>query len=169
MVKDILDRLLLLERTEIFSHLNLDELTRIAHILREEELDEKEILFQQGDRGNTAYIVISGTIEIYLPQSPKDQILTTMKEGSFFGEMALLDGEARSASARSTEKTRLFSLDRNSFLKVLKQFPSISLGIISVFSSRLRESNQKHSSMQHALRDFSNAYSRNQSVMDELK
>ncbi len=167
-MNNTLDRVLLLHKTEIFSQLNMDELGQLAGILEEEEFDEGEILFRKGDLGNAAYLVLSGQVEITLPQGRREEILAVMKPGDFFGEMALLDGGTRSAGARCSSAARLYRLNRRDFLRVLNRHPSISLGIISIFSERLRNGNRQLSSLRKALGDFREVYENNRNLMDDL-
>jgi len=157
-MNDFLDRVLFLEKTEIFKNLNLDELSQIAGIMEVEKYDEGEILFLKGDRGNSAYVIMSGKIEIYLPGKKEDHIIVTLSEGDFFGEMALLDGESRSASARTINKCRLYVLNRRNFLNLLNLYPSIALDIIATFSGRIRDGNSKLTQFKNALKGFSDVY-----------
>ena len=167
-MNDILDRVLMLQKTEIFSQLSLDELGQIAHILEEEDFDEGEILFRKGDMGNTAYLMLSGKVEITLPQGRREEVLAVMEQGNFFGEMALLDGGTRSAGARCAVPARLYVLDRRDFLRVLNRYPSISLGIISIFSARLRKGNRQLSDLRKVLGDFGEVYKNNRSLMEDF-
>lgn len=151
-MSEFLDTILFLQKVPIFSGLTLDELNRIAQIAETDEYQEDEILFNQNDPGDFAYVIVSGEIEIFLrTEKGSTQPIKRLKAGSCFGEMSLLDGGKRSAGARVTADSILIRLGRLDFLPILKRFPNISLGIIGQLSSRLRETNSAYQTARHLL------------------
>lgn len=140
----LIEKMLFLERVDIFRSLALEELSHIAEITTVEEFGENEILFRQGDPGGSAYIVVSGSVELFLEDRDRGpRSLVVLKEGASFGEMALLDGQPRSASARLIMDSLLARIEREDFYRLLTMYPSLSLAIIAHLSRRLRDTNEK--------------------------
>src|SRR5512142_212514 len=93
-----------LSRCVLFSRLSEDVLASIARGLRSRRFRRGEVLFHQGDPGDALFVVLSGAIKIVLPSEEGDEaILTTVHPGDFMGELALIDGADRSATAVALE------------------------------------------------------------------
>lgn len=104
---------------------------------------ESEVVFRQDVPGKEMYIISSGKIDILLEGTEGEAtLLTTLGPGEFFGEMALVDGGPRSASAVAVENgTRLLVLDRASLIELFGQQPEIGFSIIQTLCRRLRDTN----------------------------
>ncbi|MFC1925326.1 cyclic nucleotide-binding domain-containing protein [Chloroflexota bacterium] len=104
---------------------------------------KSEVVFRQNMPGKEMYIVYSGKIDIVLEGSEgKTTVLATLEPGQFFGEIALVDGDFRSASAVAIENgTRLLVLDRARLIELFGQQPEIALTIIQTLCRRLRDTN----------------------------
>src|SRR6187399_79331 len=80
-------------------------------------LNEGELLFRKGDPGRCMYVILEGRIQIYMELSDgQSAVLRVLESGQFLGEMALLDGGARSANAKALTPCEVFVLERASFL-----------------------------------------------------
>jgi CRP/FNR family transcriptional regulator/CRP/FNR family cyclic AMP-dependent transcriptional regulator len=102
------------------------------------------VLFREGDPGSVFYMVISGSVKIYTSNAEgQEKILSIMKAGDSFGELALIDQEPRSASAQVMEDAVLYALRGDHFLSLLKANFEIALGIMKELSARLRETNRQ--------------------------
>jgi CRP/FNR family cyclic AMP-dependent transcriptional regulator len=100
----------------IFASLDRDELIEILHTMQHGSLEAGELLFNEGDPGDAVYIIEDGTIEIYLASDDKAEVpVETHGTGAILGELAFLEGTTRSASARASERTSLFSINRPAF------------------------------------------------------
>lgn len=101
-----------------------------------------EILLYQNEAGEHMYIILQGSIEILLHTLEEfPRLLATLKTGDFFGEMSLLEGEPRSATARAAEETVLLEISRDHFLSMVTQEPSLSIRIMKTLSRRIRQQN----------------------------
>jgi CRP/FNR family transcriptional regulator/CRP/FNR family cyclic AMP-dependent transcriptional regulator len=88
--------------------------------------------------------VITGAIKIYTTNKHgEDKIMSILTKGDSFGELALLDGKPRSATAQAIEDTKVLSLSSKHFQQLLKEHFDINLSILKQLSSRLRETNQQ--------------------------
>jgi CRP-like cAMP-binding protein len=103
----------LLASVSIFSSLSDSELDLLLAATTTKRLDQKEILFPKGDPGNQLYGILSGSLKVMVTGSDgKDVIFTLLGPGDTIGEIALLDGEERSATAVAVEPTDLLTLHR---------------------------------------------------------
>jgi CRP/FNR family transcriptional regulator, cyclic AMP receptor protein len=95
-----------LGRVRLFTGLGEHELESIARSMRLRRFRRGEVVFHAGDPGDALFIVTVGEIKIGLPSDSGDEaILATVRPGDFFGELALLDGAPRSASATALERS----------------------------------------------------------------
>ena len=111
------------------------------------------IIFHQGETGHTMYIILQGSVEIYLEEDFQEISLARRGQGDFLGEMALLTQEKRSASARAIGPVRLLSLDKKNFLRRVQEDPTIAMRLVAILSSRIRELDTQVVVLTHALRD----------------
>ena len=131
-----------LHRVPAFSSLTENQLTVLAASVGSHTFERGETIFHQGSEGNVLYIVVSGQVRIYT-NSPTGQELTIkiFRDNDFFGEMALLDGQPRAASAEAMAKTHTLTLHRAAFLHTINTCPPIAAAILEVMAARLRQSN----------------------------
>lgn len=169
-MSDLLETILFLEKVEMFAHLTVGELQKIAQITETDTYTDEEFLFRQGDPGNYAYIIVSGEVEIFFEsERGRFRRLTTLGEGTCFGEMALLDGDPRSAGARTLSDCVLSRISRNDFIRILHQYPAIALGIITQLSLRIRDMNGKVTKLTNVVSSFSTLYEESQAILGSNK
>ena len=129
----------ILKQSPLFNSLENADLESLVSSMRVQSLKQGQALFHKGDEGTALYIVKRGAIKIVLPSKIGDEIIVTIfTVNDFFGEMALLDGEPRSANAVAIEPTEVFVLNRNNFLSFLKSNINAIQSILSSLSKRLR-------------------------------
>jgi len=98
-----------------------------------------ETIFHQGSRSDCAFIISSGSAEILQETTEGEKVIGKLKENEIFGEMGLIDGQPRSATARALEDSVMYIINRNSFDILVKKNPKALLPILKVLTSRLRE------------------------------
>jgi len=134
---------LFLKKIKPFSTLTDEEAWFIRKISEDVYYKEGQKIFEEGTDGNAFYIMINGKVKIS-KKTPhgKEETLATVKEGDFFGEMALLDQGLRSAGAVAAENASLFVITRDDFKKVLDSNDALSRKLLWIFihilSERLR-------------------------------
>jgi CRP-like cAMP-binding protein len=94
-----------------------------------------EYIFRKGDAARVMYLVIEGEVDLMLD----DTVIETAKEGAFIGEMALIDEEPRSASARATSDCRVFPIDAARFQSLVRETPFFALQMMKTLARRLRK------------------------------
>ncbi|MGK7900956.1 MAG: cyclic nucleotide-binding domain-containing protein [Hormoscilla sp.] len=128
---------------ENFNDLYLRELIELGYRRR---LEASEVLFREGDPGDAFYIVLSGSVEIFLENMNKH--LTTLRSGQFFGELSLMLGIPRTASARALKDTIMFALDRKGLEKLLQEYPELSESIAQEIAKHQEELSQRQQELQ---------------------
>lgn len=100
---------------------------------------KNEVVFHEGDQGTSLFVVERGEVKIVLRSAEgKEAILGFRAAGDFFGEMALLDGEPRSANVIATEPCEVLILRRDDFLRFIAEHPNVAVGLLAILSQRLR-------------------------------
>ncbi|HVL73465.1 MAG TPA: Crp/Fnr family transcriptional regulator [Beijerinckiaceae bacterium] len=138
------DRSAVLRRHLFFREASETALERLAARARAVEIAPGKRLFNKGDPGLGLYAVLSGLIKISVQApSEKEILLNLIGEGEVFGELALLDGEPRTADATAVTRSRLLVLDRRDFLPVLQEETALSATLLSILSRRLRRTSEQ--------------------------
>jgi len=139
----------LLKGVDLFSSLDDAQLNAVAAMFNEKNFHKGDTVLMEDDESNqTLFIIAKGEVKVVLTaEDGREAILASLKEGDFFGEMALLDGEPRSATVRAVENSRLLTLRREDFLLSMKKQPDLSLTLLAEMSRRLRKSNRQISSL----------------------
>jgi CRP-like cAMP-binding protein len=97
------------------------------------------VIFNQGSPSDCAFIVGSGSVEILRETTEGEKVIGKLKENEIFGEMGLIDGEPRSATARALEDSVLYIINRNNFEVLVHKNPKALLPLLKILTSRLRE------------------------------
>jgi len=127
-----------------FEHLEEADLEKIVPLFMTRTYEKGTTLFLENEDGEELFLIQSGAIHIYRNDENREIILAVLREGDFFGEMALLEsGQVRSASARTIEKSVLCILKRRDFVEMLKVNPQITLKILETALTRLRKANEQ--------------------------
>lgn len=105
--------------------------------------EEDETLFREGEKSMEMYIVITGAVDIVKERNGHCEILASLGEGEFFGEMALLSGEKRSASALVHAGSRLLVVGKETFISLLNDSGEVSLMMLNKLVERLRETTDR--------------------------
>jgi small-conductance mechanosensitive channel/CRP-like cAMP-binding protein len=138
--REISRRLEMLRGVDLFSVLSEDELNEVAERLQYAPFARGDVITKQGNIAHWLYIVAFGEVEVrYEPASGGAQVLATIRSGQFFGEMALLTGDARSATVVAKTDVECYRLDRASFQGLLLSRPEIAEGMSRVIGSRKPE------------------------------
>ena len=138
------DTVALLGRVPVFSALSPDELERVAQVAVPRRFEAGEIVFKEGDEGSTCYIVRSGRARA-IHQHPDGRSITLahFAPGDIFGEMAMFDGERRSATVETTEGTEAIAILSADMHRLLREHPDISVKLIAALGQRLRDTNER--------------------------
>jgi CRP-like cAMP-binding protein len=109
------------------------------------EFDVGDIIFEEGSTGRELFVVLDGRIDIFKLDGATRTMIVTLGKGEFFGEMAVIDGSARSATAvAAAPKTRVMRINHARFVYLVSQQPAFALMVMDALSKRLRASNALH-------------------------
>ena len=110
-----------------------------AESLQAKRVGKDDILFREGDRGEVLYILAEGMVKLYkIDLEGHEKTLAVLKPPEFFGEMALLGEQGRSAAAVSLRDTLVYMLFKDDFTKLISEYPSINLNVTYTLAQRLR-------------------------------
>ncbi len=129
-----------LTKCPLFTHASPDTTLRaVAGALRRRRFRRNEVIFHQGDPGDSLHIVASGAIKIALPSPEGEEaIIATLRVGDFFGELSLLDGAPRSATAVALESSETLVLPRQIFLQLLDGDSALRDALLTGLARELR-------------------------------
>jgi CRP-like cAMP-binding protein len=134
----------LLSRVPLFSELSRDELERISRVSVARSFPAGVRVFHEGDHSDACYLVRRGDLRVTREHSDGRAIaLATLGPGDLFGELAMLDGEARSASVETLTDSELLALPAADVRRLLSDHPEISVKLIAALTKRLRETNER--------------------------
>jgi CRP/FNR family transcriptional regulator, cyclic AMP receptor protein len=134
----------LLRRVPLFSELSTAELERVAQVGIPRSFPRETRIFHEGDSGDACYIVREGSCRV-TREHPDGRAITlaTLGPGAIFGELAMLDGERRSASVEATENTELVALPASDVRKLIREHPEMAEKLVVALTRRLREANER--------------------------
>ncbi len=158
------DTIALLHRVPVFSTLSSEELEHVAEVAVPRRFEAGEVVFKEGDEGSTCYIVRSGRARAVREHADGRSItLAHFGPGDIFGEMAMFDGERRSATVESIEATDAIAILSVDMHRLLREYPDISVKLMAALGRRLRETNERL-----ARQSFQTVQSRVAAVLAEL-
>ncbi|HEX9828831.1 MAG TPA: DUF1003 domain-containing protein [Bacteroidota bacterium] len=125
----------------------------LLKLWKERTLREGQALFHKGDIGDSMFLIEDGSLEITVPVEPqqkfikfkstdKEMRVSVLGQGEFVGEVSLLDGLPRTATARALEESRLLEMKRNDFIRFLLDRPAVAISMVSEIGKRLRSTNE---------------------------
>ncbi|MFZ9886593.1 MAG: Crp/Fnr family transcriptional regulator [Myxococcota bacterium] len=133
----------LLRDVPVFAGLDDDDLNRLALLLTEKHYPRDAVVVSALDPGDALYIIVDGDAKVSLwSDNGREVILSTLTSGAFFGEMSLIDGEARSANVTVTRDAHMLRLSRKDFFSVLQRYPSITINVMTEMCVRLRRADE---------------------------
>ena len=134
-----IDKRAVLANHPLFSHLEVAEREQLLALGAERRFNDGQMLFQRGDTGASMMLVLRGQVKISIVSSEgKELIFSIIPPGECFGEIALLDGQARTADAIAVGDCVLFTLARSDFIPFLERHPQVAIRLLAVLCGRVR-------------------------------
>jgi CRP-like cAMP-binding protein len=129
----------LLRRCPLFTEADPDDLIEVVRHVRRRRFRRGEVIFHEGDPGDALHVVVTGSVKIGLSSEVGEEaIIATLHPGDFFGELSLLDGAPRSATATAVEAAETVSLPRQTFLEEIGRRPSLRDCLLRSLALELR-------------------------------
>lgn len=128
-----------LPKTGFLAHASEDLLRLLNSVATEVDLDEGEVLFEQGDPGEALYAIVSGTLEFsIISREGRKLSLDVMRPGALFGEIALFDPGTRTATVTALEPARVRGVKNADVLAAIKSAPGLGIDMIQLAGERMR-------------------------------
>jgi len=132
-----------LRHVPLFESLDDEAAAELCHLLESIDSRAGSVLFRAGEEGDAMYVIERGKIRICVRATDGHEVtLTELEHGDFFGEMALLGGQRRSADAVVAEDARLAVLSREHFLSFMRGTPNVALEMLTALANRLRHTDE---------------------------
>lgn len=138
----------LLRSIPLFRHLDDAEVAALALLFRERTFPKGSVIVSQGDPGDAMFLIATGQVKVaMLAEDGREVILAVHADGGFFGEMALLDNEPRSAHVIAMTDATLLQLRREEFRNRLRTSSELAVALLAELSRRLRRADETIASM----------------------
>jgi CRP/FNR family transcriptional regulator, cyclic AMP receptor protein len=132
-----------LRQVPLFESLDDDAARELCKLLETLDCEADKVLFRTGDAGDAMYVIERGKVRICVQATDGNELtLAELGRGDFFGEMALFDGQRRSADAVVAEESRLAVLSREHFLFFMRSNPDVALEMLTALANRLRRTDE---------------------------
>ncbi|MSU21192.1 MAG: cyclic nucleotide-binding domain-containing protein [Pedosphaera sp.] len=137
--------MVVLESSKLFNGLSASEFEKLRSTVQVQSFSAGKVIFREGDDGDGLYMIKTGRVLISaLVNQDERRTLSNLGPGDFFGEMAVLDNEPRSATAASVEDTEVYLMPRCDIIQLLESSPKLAVNLMREFSRRLREFNRRY-------------------------
>jgi CRP/FNR family cyclic AMP-dependent transcriptional regulator len=138
----------LLRQTQLFGDLDVAALEHLAERATKRTYSKGQLVFHQGDPAGSLFVRVEGLVKVCVTSEDGDEmVLVTLQPHDVFGELSLLDGGPRSASAQAVEATSLLELQRGPFLETLHQTPGITESLMLSMGRVLRRLTEQASDL----------------------
>lgn len=138
------DRYRFLRSVYFFAALRDEAIEALLDVCREESVDADTDVFAEGAEADKFYIVLDGTLQVWKGQGTASELLAEHGRGHLFGEMALVDDLPRSATIRAKTATRLLSIEKSDFQRIVAADAGVALSVLRSLSSMVRQSNETY-------------------------
>jgi CRP/FNR family cyclic AMP-dependent transcriptional regulator len=153
-----------LKKIPFFSDLPDEELNSLAAKAKSVNFSKQAIIITEGDVTSSLYIILSGKVRVFSSdEKSKEVTLMIQESGSYFGELALLGDEPRSASVETLEKTACGIISKDDFKYWLASHPDVAIGLLRVLAKKIRQLTEKVKQMA-----LSNVYERTIKVLQDM-
>jgi len=147
-VSFIVDKVNILKSVSIFSDLSDSDLSSILDKMVQHTFKKSQIILMEDRIGEHCFFLTHGRVKITrLSSDGREVILALLGKGEFFGEMSLLDGEARSANVVALERTEALTLNVADFMNTLEIYPKVAINLLCELAVRLRKSDEQIASL----------------------
>jgi len=129
----------LLARVPLFEGCTHLDLTRIAALSEERIYPEGQVIVKAGDPGKAFYVITNGKVAVVSGKSPTGKTEAELGRGDFFGELSLLDGDARTRTVVAATALETIRIERSEFRKLLRKEPNLSIRLLEGMARRTRK------------------------------
>jgi ATP/ADP translocase len=154
---DLLERVMSLKKTPLFSTIPAEKLMELAEITQRLSYKQGTLISREGELSDHLYIVAKGSLKIVKTKNNVKTILSIVRKGETYGEIGLFNQAPRSASALANEDCELWVIQRSALKKILLEMPEIAYNLLEVFSEKLRRSGEEvallHTTLSNSIKE----------------
>ena len=132
-----------LKGISLFADVRGEGLKRISDVVHVMRVEPGEIIFSEHDRGDEMYMIHAGKVYLFSGDAASEKLLLMLDAGDYFGELAIIDDQPRSTSARAAESSTLLVLRKRDFRIAVLDYPDIAFTMFEEFARRLREASEQ--------------------------
>jgi len=138
----------LLRQVPLFSGLDDEDIQSLIGAVTRRKYQRDAVIFFESDPGDAMFMITAGRVKVtILSDDGREIILSILSDRDFFGEMALLDNEPRSATAIAVQETEVAVIHQKDFLSIVEKRPRVAINLLSALSDRLRKANHQIGSL----------------------
>lgn len=159
----------LLKQIPLFNTLSAEDLTQLGSLLQTRTVEDNQVIFWTGENGDQMFIVKSGEVKLSCPNEQGQDIpIATIGQGAFFGDLSLLDGGPRTATAIARGQVTLWVLNRQTFFDFLEKHPKAAQLMVTTLSRRMRENMDKLKNVKNINEEADQRLTPLQKLVDKL-
>ena len=145
------DAVQVLQGMPLFRNVDLKRLRVVAMMGESRTYREGERLFEQGDEGDAAFIIINGDVDVLVRVDGGEQSVAVLGKGELFGELGVLCDQPRTSAIAARSELETLRLDRNTVMNLMREFPDISLEMVRILGARLERTTRELSQARASL------------------
>lgn len=138
-----------LREVPIFASVELAKLKMLAFASQRLAFEPGDVLCREGDRGDTAYVIIQGTADVFVRAGEAEVKVASVGRNDFVGDMAILCDMPRTATVRAACRCETLVVGKSQLMGLLKSFPDMSIAMMRVLAGRLERSNRALANVRH--------------------
>ncbi|WP_108662506.1 cyclic nucleotide-binding domain-containing protein [Acuticoccus kandeliae] len=142
-----------LRKVPLFRGVDDQKLRLLAFMSERVRFEAGENIVVEGDFGDTAYIILSGSADVLISSAQGEQLVATVGENDFVGEIAILIDVPRTATVRATSELMALSVSKEHFFKLLTNFPDMAVEVMRALAHRLERTTREFGKLRAALAD----------------
>ena len=132
-----------LQEMPLFRNVDPKQLKVVAMMGESRTYRARERLFEMGDEGDSAYIVLEGEVDVLVPSEGSEHSVAVLGRGEIFGELAVICDQPRSTAIAARSDLAVLRLERNDVLNLVREFPDISVELVRVLGKRLERTTRE--------------------------
>lgn len=133
-----------LSRVGLFRYLDEQQMRRVLATCRKTSYGRGSLVVTEGDAGQSLFVIVSGKVRVFTCSADgREKVLAVLGPGDYFGELSMLDGLERSASADCVEDSILLELRREEVQRILAERPEVAMAMLKALSARLRSADRQ--------------------------
>lgn len=146
-----LDRLIFLKSVELFRDFAVEDLSLIADVAREVELQADQVLFREGEPADRLWLLVDGNVTLYSDKDGGFHLITVLSARDAAGDVALFDGGVHPASGRVEQAGMALAIERDDLMALVRDYPSLAVAFLTQLAQTVRRFQGRIALMEDAM------------------